>query len=333
MGLGDELKRRLRAASEAFIDPARVEPEDSSYQPADGGGDGSVGAEPAAAPRAPEPQEGLRNFVIIVLDSCRYDSFVRAKPKNILRLGELQKRWSYASWTGPSHYNLLTGLMPHPSPQRIYASEYYKEDFLSYSERLGAEVSFKELLPGLWLPGFLKWGLGYRTAARVSLPVLNPSTGVNRDFDDFKLMPSHNDMAAMLPTMRFYADRPCFFLLNVGETHYPYSVPGQDPGELPHLSGVHGVVKRLDGGGIVRADDAPAWFDDALLKSLHRSQIDAVRYIDGLMEQLYDLVPENTWITVTADHGELFGEKGYFGHGPIQHDKVFQVPFVEGRIR
>ena len=35
---------------------------------------------------------------------------------------------------------------------------------------------------------------------------------------------------------------------------------------------------------------------------------------------------------VTADHGELFGEEGYFGHGPIQHDKVFEVPYLEGMV-
>ena len=33
---------------------------------------------------------------------------------------------------------------------------------------------------------------------------------------------------------------------------------------------------------------------------------------------------------VTADHGELFGEEGFFGHGPVQHPKVTEVPFVEG---
>jgi glucan phosphoethanolaminetransferase (alkaline phosphatase superfamily) len=36
---------------------------------------------------------------------------------------------------------------------------------------------------------------------------------------------------------------------------------------------------------------------------------------------------------VTSDHGELFGEAGYFGHGPIAHDKVFEVPYVEGLLR
>ena len=32
-------------------------------------------------------------------------------------------------------------------------------------------------------------------------------------------------------------------------------------------------------------------------------------------------------------HGELFGEAGYFGHGPIMHEKCFEVPFLEGKIR
>jgi len=45
------------------------------------------------------------------------------------------------------------------------------------------------------------------------------------------------------------------------------------------------------------------------------------------------VVPPNTHIMVTSDHGELFGEDGYFGHGPIIHEKVFEVFFVEGRIK
>ena len=40
--------------------------------------------------------------------------------------------------------------------------------------------------------------------------------------------------------------------------------------------------------------------------------------------------PANTYFIVTADHGELFGEDNYFGHGPVMHRKVFEVPFVEG---
>ena len=58
-----------------------------------------------------------------------------------------------------------------------------------------------------------------------------------------------------------------------------------------------------------------------------------MKYLDGVFEELFDLVPRDTYITVTSDHGELFGEEGYFGHGPVQHDKVFEVFLVEGKLR
>jgi hypothetical protein len=59
------------------------------------------------------------NYILVVFDSCRYDSFIRARPRVIRKLGTVEKRWSYASWTAPSHFNLLMGLMPHASPSSI----------------------------------------------------------------------------------------------------------------------------------------------------------------------------------------------------------------------
>jgi hypothetical protein len=272
-----------------------------------------------------------RNFVIVILDSLRFDSWVAAEPQTLAQLGPVERRWSYATWTGPSHYNLLMGLMPHTSPPEVYASEYYKQDFLRYAERLGVpDMEFKKLLPSLFLPTYLKHSLGYRTHARVSMPVLNPHTAINRDFDSFELMPKHNDMAAMLPDMRFSEDAPAFYLLNVGETHYPYALPDEDPKDWPHISGVHGVFKKLD-----ETKDQPGmteFFDQERLKELHARQVEAVRYIDTVMAQLFDQLPANTWVTVTSDHGELFGEDRYFGHGPVMHEKVLEVPFVEGMV-
>lgn len=53
------------------------------------------------------------HIVFIVMDSCRYDSFLAAKTPNIDRIGEAEKRYSYASWTTPSHYAFTMGMMPH----------------------------------------------------------------------------------------------------------------------------------------------------------------------------------------------------------------------------
>jgi hypothetical protein len=285
---------------------------------------------------APIERPRGNNYIIVIFDSCRHDTFLKARPKWMSKLGEVERRWSYASWTAPSHYNLFSGLLPHSSPKHVFASEYYKSDFLKYSERLEIEgISFKSLIPKLYFPAFLQKSLGYRTHAMVSLPVLNPATILNHGFDTYQLMDRHNDMRAMVRQMRFPEDRPSFYLLNVGETHYPYALPDEKPEDWPRISGIHGVFKHLDdelvGGKLVHSKDK--FFNDAKLKMLRQRQVDAVRYLDGVMEELFDIVPANTYITVTADHGELFGEGGYFGHGPINHPKVFEVPFVEGKLR
>ncbi|MCA9003016.1 MAG: hypothetical protein KDB61_13915, partial [Planctomycetes bacterium] len=162
---------------------------------------------PAGLGPRPDPQ-GENHLIVITLDSLRWDSLMAAESKVIPKLGKVEKRYSYASWTAPSHYNLLTGLLPHSSPQHVYASEYYKEDFFQYNTRLAAKgIDFGAMVPGLWFPEFLQGKLGYQTHARVSLPVLNPKTAINRGFDSYNLMDSHNDMRAMLSTLTFDSDR------------------------------------------------------------------------------------------------------------------------------
>ncbi len=302
-------------------------------EPPQGGADPP---EPAAAPppaftEQPQPPPGAHNLVIVVLDSLRYDSWLAAPPKSLRGLGETERRFSYASWTAPSHYNLLMGLLPHTSPPHVYASDYYKQDFLRYTERLGIEgIEFKKLLPSIFLPTYLKHSLGYRTHGLVSMPVLNPHTAINRDFDSYELMPSHNDMGAMVDRLEFSDERPSFYLLNVGETHYPYAVPGEDPDQWPRISGVHGVFKRLDDAEAREPMGGESFFDAKAMRELRERQVAALEYLDGVFERLLMRLPEGTWLVVTSDHGELFGEDGFFGHGPILHEKVLEVPFVEG---
>ena len=145
-------------------------------------------------------------------------------------------------------------------------------------------------------------------------------------------------MAAMVDRLTFSEDRPSFYLLNVGETHYPYVLPGAPSDEWPKIHGVHGVFKHFDdgmvGGKLIETEsDGDRFFDQDKLDLLRERQVDAVRYLDSVFERLFDAVPPNTYITITANHGELFGEEGYFGHGPINHEKVYEVPFVEGQLR
>jgi arylsulfatase A-like enzyme len=279
----------------------------------------------------------MNSLVWVVMDSCRYDSVTAAATPALDRFAAangtvVERRYSYASWTAPSHYAFLTGLVPHSSPPGVFASEVYRRDYLRWTDRLGGGAfDFTRFIPHLSLPKVLR-ELGYRTVGRVSLPVLNESTAVAQHFHDYRLMDDHNDFAGMINGMTFVGDMPYFYFFNLGETHYPYMLADPD---LPHVSGVHGVARTLGGGNgnDTTAPGPAAFFDNpAILDRLRRQQVRCVEYIDGLLPRLFATCPPGTHLIITADHGELFGEDGYFGHGPVMHPKVFEVPFVEGKV-
>ena len=183
------------------------------------------------------------DLIYIIMDSCRFDSYRRAKTPNMDHFGKAEQRFSYASWTAPSHHSIFMGQIAHQSPKRVLASEVYKKEFALWVDRLGVpDLSFKSFVPELSLSKMLQ-KLGYRTTARVSMPVLNAMTGFNRFFDDYKLMKDHNDFKGMVDEAVFSKDQPSYYFFNLGETHYPYMLKDTD---LPKISGVHGVVKGMD---------------------------------------------------------------------------------------
>ena len=283
------------------------------------------------------------NLVFIVFDSCRFDAYQAARTPNLDRIGQAEKRYSYASWTSPSHYTFLMGMIPHLSPKGVFASNVYRDEFSLWSRRLNIkDVEFGKFVPQLSLPAFLK-SQGYRTEGVVSLPVLNPMTSMSAHFDRYDLAPSHNDLGAILegrdefPGIRISADEPGFYFINTGETHYPYLLPGETAGDLPHISGVHGVFKQLDDflknpSEFLQGKRTDEFFTPDQFRAFYEKQITCVEHLDGVVGRFMERCPANTWFMIMADHGELFGEGGYFGHGPIFHEKVFEVFFLEGLL-
>ena len=223
--------------------------------------------------------ETSRNhLVLIIMDSCRYDSCVAANTPNIDRIGMKQRRFSYGSFTHPSHAVLLMGIMPHTNPTNTFASEVYKNEFTDWMVRLGVErVSMKTFVPHLSLAKVLR-DLGYRTVGRVSLPVLNKYTMFSSHFDDYELMDNLNQFAAMVHHAEFPDDEPVFYFFNLGETHYPYMLTDQ-----PQIIGVHGTLKRLMQG---EDDTKVQFFDSVQMRMLKEQQVRCVEYIDGLIGKL-----------------------------------------------
>jgi arylsulfatase A-like enzyme len=65
------------------------------------------------------------------------------------------------------------------------------------------------------------------------------------------------------------------------------------------------------------------WFHDVLVQAYD----DTVRYSDAFLDRLGSDVGEEPLIVAHADHGEEFGENGYYGHGRLFEPNV-HVPFV-----
>lgn len=270
----------------------------------------------------------LNHVLLIIMDSARYDTVVLARTPNMDRIGRLEHRWSYSSWTFPSHQVFLMGLMPHHNQTHIYASEIYRAEYANWCVRTGIDdVDFKDFLPQLSLPQFLSQH-GFRNEAYVSMPVLNPATNLNQYFQIYRLMETHNDFGKIIEAIEVDVQQPTFYMLNLGETHYPYTIKGNMETDLPRIHGVHGALKHFAS----EKTDEGKWFTGSDFEKLKTAQIAAVEEIDRLLPQLLEKFPKNqTHVIITADHGELFGEDDYFGHGPIMHPKVFEVPFLEGK--
>ena len=288
-------------------------------------------------------EDRKNNLVFIVFDSCRWDAYQAARTPNLDRIGKAEKRYSYASWTSPSHYTFLMGMVPHQSPKGVFASNVYRDEFAMWSERLNIkDVEFGKFVPQLSLPHFLK-SQGLRCEGVVSLPVLNPMTSMSVHFDRYELAPEHNDLSLILDGnasfkgMQPDKDDPGFFFINTGETHYPYLLPGETAAELPHISGVHGVFKHLDDflknpSEFLQDKQEDEFFTPEQFGAFFQKQIACVEHLDGVVGRFMDRCPDNTHFMIMSDHGELFGEDGYFGHGPIFHEKVFEVFYLEGRL-
>jgi Sulfatase len=280
----------------------------------------------------PDPLSGARNVMLVVLDSLRYDAWIAAEPKNLGRLGTVERRFSYATWTAPSHHCMLMNLLPHiVMPADLTVSEYYRSEAVKFWDRIGISGKLPdEVVSALFLPTYFR-SIGYQTRALVTMNVLNPSSAINKDFGSYEMV-GREDVDQIIDQVQFDEHRPTFYMINVGLTHYPYTLPGEDTSQYPNLFGLNGALKALRGAPSADAEHAPRILSRAEMAAAKERQIGSLSYMDDFFGRLFEKVPQNTYLIVTSDHGELFGEDGLFGHGPYSHEKVLEVPFVEGIV-
>jgi len=303
----------------------------------------------ASTPRA--AGEGAPDVFLLVLDTVRADHlsvygygrettpelarWMRERPNAVA----FPQAVSNGTWTVPSHASLFTGRLP---------SEHGAHFSLTGSVRVGFGIG--ESLPTL--AGELRHG-GYATLAGYANHWLRSVQGMGRGFDRYLRAPDKDELPFIgetlrqrfLPGLLWEAAKGCaraedvnatvlsmvepwsegpnplFVFANYVDAHGPYAPPEPFRGTFApssleerseHLSGAQPPARH---------EELMARYDEEILYLDHR--------LGELFARLDALgILGSSWVFVTADHREAFGEHAVLEHGTTVHAEVTHVPLI-----
>lgn len=290
------------------------------------------------------PAESSPNLVLITLDTVRAThlapyGYERVTTPELDAFVEqyavlYRNARSTSSWTLPSHASMLTGLLPsthgatHPreAPDEAVTVDAWpaypvRDDVVTLAERLAQR--------------------GYRTAANVgNTSFLAFEFGLHRGFEHYddriplRLAMTRSTLVQQLgflsdvsskhyrdaesitrSSLRWLRDRdrsrPYFLFVNYMDAHGPY-IP------RPPFDRAFSSAQPTD--PISPTNELAALqYDRELLFMDH--------YLGVLLSYLADEDDfDDTVIVVTSDHGEAFGEHGFWQHGATLYEEVIRVP-------
>ena len=176
---------------------------------------------------------------------------------------------------------------------------------------------------------------GWSTAMFAEQAQLDPAFGLNAGFQRYHHRdgPAPGLIARFLRWNTLFRHQPRFAWLHLLDVHKPYT---PDPRWLGEVEGAAPLALNLPEDWTTlmaevnqgkRTLSAEEW---AWLERLHEAE---VSQLDETLGQLWSRLEadgslERTWLVVTADHGEAFGEHGWFTHGGPPHAELVEVPLL-----
>ena len=124
--------------------------------------------------------------------------------------------------------------------------------------------------------------------------------------------------------------RPFFAFLNYGDAHSPYHLP---PGRLPRFGEARtkeGLYEFIEGWHMLPKTDLPPQAISLAIDAYDDCVADLDEQLGMLLDELLRRgVLDRTWLFITADHGESFGEHaGIFSHGTSLYQTELHVPLL-----
>lgn len=260
------------------------------------------------------------NFLLLTYDSCRYDVLVDARTPVLDSYCEIVSAQAPANFTFASHQAFFVGILPNADEDLPYYNR-FRRQLLGLLE-VGNPNIAKEahtrvasswnLVRGLRDQGFQTVGAGAMNWFR--------QEALTGCFESFRFTgrDAEGQVDYLLETLD--PERPFFGFINFGETHHPYTFSGN--GERCPVD-----VRARRMAWPPRVEDGPTGRENPA----YRWQVAAAEFLDGCLPRLFAALPGETVVILTADHGECFGEDGYWAHG-VNHAKVFEVPLAIFRL-
>lgn len=277
------------------------------------------------------------NIILITLDTTRADhlscyGYERETSPNVDALAReatvFERAYAVSSWTLPTHASIFTGRYP-----KSHGARYDPEGPLAVTPPVHrdvnappqTEIRVRMLAPTTGTLAQLLQKRGYKTSAAVAGPWMKEAFGLSLGFDSYdeedihmlygRLGESVSDAA--LGFLEEVDSGPFMLFLNYYDAHQPWGAPGDAMYRYVDKEAVDQVQRMSESAldtlvkGVGRTDDRE------LLVGLYDGEI---HYMDAQVGRVFDDLKrrglwENSWVIVTADHGEMLGEKGSYNHG------------------
>jgi membrane-anchored protein YejM (alkaline phosphatase superfamily) len=255
------------------------------------------------------------NLVLLTYDSCRYDVLMQARTPVLDSFATVRRASTPATFTYAAHQAFFAGILPNCDEPIPYYNRFVKQ-LIGIAE-VGEVRVVKDALHTVATDGTLVEGLADSGYATLGTGAMNwfRQAPLQRGFQQFQFTGTNAERQVAWLVERLPAGRPFFAFANFGETHAPYRFRGKR-GVCP----VDVWARRMtwppvQTGRVGR--ECPAF----------EHQVAAAEFLDRQLGVLLSALPPQTIVVVCADHGECFGEDGYWGHG-VDHPKVHEVPLA-----
>jgi arylsulfatase A-like enzyme len=295
------------------------------------------------------PPPNAPDVVVVVLDTMRADhmsayGYARPTTPHFDALAEngllFAEAISPATWSLPSHASLFTGR--YPSAHGAHDEHRFLDaGGPTLAETLAAAGwDTRSFTANSWISDGLGMvrGFAWTDEAWRHGDVARSMHSMHRLLDRLGFRPVDKGGAGVADGFAaWFASRPpdappAFVFLNFIEAHFPYHQLPEDylhrytDVPLPALRALSLQLMAAEFGG-----DPP---DVEAAREPATAMYDAgVAYADALLGRVVEAIRargtlDRTIIVVLADHGELLGEHGEFGHGHTVYEPVLHVPLL-----